>query len=229
MRARSPRRRADRDNAHVLIAVQDESLRTLFDRLRQFEGWRCWWRVPVAGLLYAAVPLFFVGATVLAAFIAGNDFELKTAIIAAVVGLVATGILAPRFARRQLHRRLIADRLWMYEKPNPRTEVQVLLRRSDLDSAQRALRRAKFHPGVYAVNLGSPPADALDLDCRMGVNEPEAQRQSSSDADRLKRVRDVLQGAGIRARVGGLDTLPSGRTEPDDGRATDGASEAAAP
>jgi hypothetical protein len=76
-------------------------------------------------MLYAFVPLFFIGATVLTAFIAGNDFNLETAIVAAVIGLGATGILGPRLARRRLHRRLIADRLWSFEKPNPPTEVQV--------------------------------------------------------------------------------------------------------
>lgn len=196
----------------------------MFARLRQFERWRCWWRLPVAGLLYAVVPLFFIGATVLAAFIAGNDFDLTTAVIAAAVGLGATYIVGPRLSRRQLHRRLVADRLWSYEAPNPATSVEVLIREPDLHAARTALRRAKFNPGVYSAGVGTPPLDAADLNHRFGVEEPAAWQQSASDAGRIQRIARVLGAAGIRARVDGIDTLPAATDrEPDDGRTTDAA------
>lgn len=206
----------------VPIIVQEEPFGAMFARLRQFERWRCWWRLPIAGLLYAVVPLFFIGATVLAAFIAGNDFDLTTAIIAAVVALGATYILGPRLSRRQLHRRIIAGRLWRYEAPNPATSVEVLIREPDLDAARTALRRAKFNPRVYSAGVGSPPLDAANLNHRFGVEEPAAWPQSASDADRVQQIARVLGAAGIRARVDGIDTLLAAKDrEPNDGRTTD--------
>jgi hypothetical protein len=206
---RSSRRRDEHDNRHVAVVVQEESFWKMFARLREFEGWRCWWRLPAAALLYAAVPLFFIGATVLAASIAGNTFDLETAIIAAVVGFGATSTLGPHLSRRRFHRRLVADHQWSYESVNPVTEVPVLLRGDDVDAARFALRRAKLNPRIHVVRHGIAPADAPDLQHELKVYEPDAWRLSTSDAERRDRVVAVLEAAGIRARAGGIDTQPA--------------------
>lgn len=99
-------------------------------------------------------------------------------------------------------------RLWTFEKPNPHTEVRVLLRSPDISAACTALRSARLNPGIYGVRLGSPPSDAPDLDYKISVHEPEAWRQSTSDTDRMRRVVEVLRNAGLRARVGAIDTFP---------------------
>lgn len=177
-------------------------------RLRDFEGWRCLWRLPVAGILYAAVPLILLGATVAGAAIAGSEFNLRTAVVSAVVVLFGTGLVAPRLARRQLHRKIIAERLRSWQKPNPATEVQVLLPRANSEAARAALRRAGFNPGVYGLGLGSPPADAPDLDLKLAVQEPEAWPQSASDEDRTRRIVAVFRHAGLPARVGGVEVRP---------------------
>ena len=178
----------------------------MFARLQQFEQWRCWWRLPVAAFLYATVPLLSVVAVVLAAFIARGGFDLRTAVAAAVVVLVATSIVGPRLARRQFHRKVIADRLWRYERPNPATLAEVLIRAPDLEAARAALRSEKFNPGAHSASLGSPPPDAQDLNWRFGVCEPEAWPQSTSDEDRIRRIHAALGQAGILARVGGMDS-----------------------
>ncbi len=162
---------------------------TMVARFRQFEGWRCLWRLPVAALAYAIVPLTFIGATVLAAYIAGDNFGLAT-----------------RLARWQLHRKIIANRFWTFEKPNPATEVPTLLRSPDVVAARAALCRARFNPLVCSVSVGSPPSDAPDLDVKVAVHEPQAWTQSASDDDRTRRMVGVLERAGIRAHVGGVDT-----------------------
>jgi hypothetical protein len=173
--------------------------------LREFEGWRSLWRVPVSGALFVAVPLGFVAVAVAAAAIAGDDFDFQTAIVAAVVAVIGSNYVIPRLARRQLHRKLVAERLWTWEKPNPGTHVRVLVRESDVDEAKRVLRRAGFNPGMLMTRLVSPPPDALDLDVQVGVEEPEAHPQSSSDDDRVRRMASALETAGLRARVAGID------------------------
>jgi len=192
----------------------------MFGLLREFEGWRCLWRLPIAALVYAIVPLTFLGATVLAAYVAGDDFDLQRAILSAIVVVGATAFLAPRLARRELHRKIITRRLWTFRKPNPATEVHVLLRSPDAETARTALRRAKFNPYVD-LSLDTPPDDARDLDLKIAVHEPEAWPQSASDDDRTRRIVATLERAGIKARVGGVDAFPAGNEATDaDGRRT---------
>lgn len=190
-----------------VVVLPKASFWSLVALLRQFEGWRCLWRLPIAALVYAIVPLTFVGATVLAADVAGDDFDLAKAIISAIVVVGATAFLAPRLARRELHRKIITQRLWTFRKPNPATEVHVLLRSPDAETARTALRRAKFNPYVD-LSLDTPPDDAPDLDLKIAVHEPEAWPQSASDDDRTRRIVATLERAGVRARVGGLDAFP---------------------
>src|SRR5688572_30770081 len=159
----------------------------MVEKLRDFKGARSLWRVPVAGLLRAAVPLALIGVTVLGAFIARDDFNVYTAILSGVIILVGTKWLAPLLARRFPWRGVIADRVWTWEKPNPRTEVHVLLASKDTVAARTALRRACFNPQVFGVRVTVPPENAPDLDYKLGVHEPEAWSQSESDHDRNRR------------------------------------------
>jgi hypothetical protein len=184
-------------------------------RLRVFEGWRCLWRVPVAMLAFVLPALIFIAAALLAAFIAGNDFDVLTSVVAAVV-LGVTGLLSTRLRGRRLHRALIERRLLMWELPNPPTQVPILVRSGDVDAAQAALRRAAFNPGRYLLNIGTPPSDAQDLTVQLNVYEPAAWPQSSSDDDRTRRMARALERVGLRARVGGIDVLrdDGDRTEP---------------
>jgi hypothetical protein len=191
------------------IVVEEQPFWSMVERLREFEGVRSLWRVPVAGLLRAGVPLALIGVTVLGAFIAGDDFNVYTAILSAVIVLVGTKWLAPLLARRFPWRGVIADRLWTWEKPNPRTEVHVLVASKDVSAARTALRRARFNPQVFGVRLGAPPENAPDLNFRLGVHEPDAWSQSESDQDRNRRILAALREAGIRAYVGGVQSLPS--------------------
>lgn len=205
----------------MVILDPEPTFWSLVSRLREFERWSVLWRLPIAALAYAIAPLASVIAAVLVAYIASGGFNLTTAAIASVVGLAANRLISPRLDRLQLHRGIIAKRLRSYQTMNPAAEVQILVRRADLDAARTALRRAKFHPWDYSLDLGSPPADAPHLTCKFSAYEPDAWQQSASDEDRTRRMRNVLEAAGIHGRVGGLEALPGGeRTTDADGRRT---------
>jgi hypothetical protein len=192
--------------------MQPQSYRRMVHTLCEFESWRCLWRLPVSVALFAAVPLFLIGVAVAAGAVAGDDFDLKTGIAAAVLGVGGSTYLYPRLARRQFHRKLIADRLWTWEKPNPSTHVRILLRENDVDEAKRVLRRAGFNPGIFMTHLASDVLDAPDLNIQVGIDEPEARPQSSSDKERVDRIAGALNASGIRARVAGID-VPRSITE----------------
>jgi hypothetical protein len=59
------------------------------------------------------------------------------------------------------------------------------------------------------VRLGVPPEIAPDLNYKLGVHEPEAWSHSKSDQDRNRRILVALREAGIRAYVGGVQSLPA--------------------
>jgi len=176
----------------------------MVSELRQYEGQRSLWRVPVAGLLLVAVPVAFVAISVLAGYITGDGFDVLTAAISAAVLLVGTGWAIPWFTRQKLHRAIVANRLATWEKANPPTLLPINVRGDDVDEAMRALRRAGFHPRS-STWLTSPPSDATDLDHKIDVEEPEAWPQSESDQDRVARLAAVMSQIGVRARVAGVD------------------------
>jgi hypothetical protein len=191
------------------VVLQPQPYARMVRTLREFEGWRSlWWRIPASALAFIAVPVLAIGAGVLAAAISGDDFGVGRAVVAAVVATLASTYIHARLSRRQLHRTVVADPLWTWEKPNPATQVQVLVRECEVEDAKAVLRRTGFNPGVFMTRLSTPPADAQDLNVRVGVEEPEAHPQSSSDADRVRRMARALGDAGIRARVAGRD-VPS--------------------
>lgn len=185
------------------VIVQERNLGDMVRTLRQFDGWRCLWRVPVAIGTYALIRgLPVLAAIAIAVFVVNG--RVAEAAVAAVIAL-----LFDEAGKKLRHhfpwRAAVANRLWIYEKPNPDTEVPVLFRPADVNDARLALRRAKFTPSDYSLSLGIPPDDAPELSCKVIVHEAKRWAQSSSDAHRSERIAQVLERAGIRARVGGID------------------------
>lgn len=196
----------------------------MFWLLREFEGRRCLWRAPAAVASYALTWVLPVVGAVAAIYI-GSDLKLTRVIAGAVVSLGSTAI-AGLVARRKPWRTIFTQRLWTYEAPSPRTRLEVLVRNEDAARAWQVLRRDRFVP-LYGALLVVPPPDALDLNNRIGVQEPEEWMRSTSDEDRIRRIAGVFEAAGMRARVSGRDVFPGGAIEtrpPDDGRTTDGSS-----
>lgn len=174
--------------------------------LRAFEGTRCLWRAPAAVALLLMPYVVAVLAVIATGLMAVNGRVLGAVVTVALgVGFERFGL---RVRARFPWRAVVSRRLGSYERPNPLTEVTMLVRPEDAPAARAALRHAKFNPGVYSLVLSEPPLDATDLSCRIAVCEPEAWRQSASDLDRLQRMAAVMEGAGIRARVGRIDTCP---------------------
>lgn len=189
---------------------QPRTLREMVWLLREFEGWRCLWRVPAAAAAYASTGLLAVGGAVAAIYI-GSDLKLYRVVIGAIVSLGSTAV-AGLAARQKPWRAIFACRLWKYEAPSPRTRLEVLVRNEESVRAWHVLRQGRFVP-LYGALLVAPPPDALDLNNRIGVQEPEAWIRSTSDEDRIRRIAAVFEAAGLRARVSGLDVFPGGRVE----------------
>jgi hypothetical protein len=199
------RRPAERQNVAMPLFFQPpRSFRDVVRVLREFEGAPCLWRVPTAGLallLIRGIPVF--AAVVVALIVVGG--RVLQALVSAIIALVFDG-LGKRLRARFPWHSVVTNRLWIFEQPNPATEVPVLIRSGDVEPAQTALRRAKLNP-AYGRRVSSPPADAPTLDYMIGVHEPSAWLQSASDADRIKRIAAVVREAGISARVGGIEVL----------------------
>lgn len=196
----------DRENGSVVTVVAEPSLREMAQRVHEFEGVRCLWRVPVALATYALIRGVPIAAAIVVALVAVNGRVLEAA-LSATIALLFDG-LAKTARARLPWRAVVGNRLWSFEKPNPPTEVPVLLASADASSARTALRRARFNPQVHGLHLGTPPSDAPDLDYKIAVHEPAAWSQAVSDNDRTRRIVGVFEGADLRARVGGVDVRP---------------------
>lgn len=192
----------------LTVTFPERSFWGMFRVLREFEGWRCLWRVPVALSTYVVIRGIPVVAAVVIALVAIRGRVLAAG-TGAVIALVFDS-LGKTLRDRLPWNAAIANRLRTHEQTNPMTNVAVLLRSTDVTTAYRALRRAQFNPQFLSRHVSTPPPDALDLDYEIRVEEPEAWAQSSSDVDRLQRIAAVLARAGLRARVGGIDALPGG-------------------
>lgn len=173
--------------------------------LREFEGNRCLWRVPVAGTILVLIRGLPVAAAAVAALLAING-RVLSATVGAIIALLCEA-LRRRVEAGLPWRAVVANRLWSYEKPNPVTELEVLVRSNDVLKARRALRRAKFNPQTYGLMLAVPPSDAPDLNHKLRIQEPATWMESRSDDDRVQRIGGVLRRAGIKGRVGGIDTF----------------------
>jgi hypothetical protein len=186
---------------------QQRTLREMVWLLREFEGWRCLWRVPAAAIAFAAPGLVALVGAVAAIYI-GSDLKLYRVVLGAIVSLGGTAA-AGLIGRRKPWRAMFTRRLWTYEAPSPRTRLEVLVRGEDAARAWHVLRRNRFVP-LYGALLVVPPSDAPELNNRIGVQEPEAWLRSTSDEDRIRRIAAVFEAAGLRARVSGRDVSPAG-------------------
>lgn len=186
--------------------VEKQKFRHMVRTLREFEGVRSLWRVPIAGFLYVGPAVLLLATAVLGSYVASDGWKAETAVLSSVITLVGGRVLFPRARKWELHRRIVGKRLWTWEQLNPQTETPVHLRSADAAHARRVLRRAGFNPGVYGLRTGNPPTDAPDLDCKLAVHEPAAWPQSASAEDRIQRIVSTLRGADIRARVASVDT-----------------------
>ncbi|WCB95690.1 hypothetical protein DSM104299_04439 [Baekduia alba] len=174
--------------------------------LREYEGNESVWRVIAGAVPFVAAPVVPL-AGAFASIYVGAD--LKTFHVALGVVLATASSSAGEILRRRRDWwRLVADRLWSFERPNPATSVSVQIREADRPLAQVALRGAHFHPAA-TLRTGATPLDAPDLTSQVRVEEPEAWDTSSDDANRIDRIYAVLTAAGVRARVGGRDVFPA--------------------
>lgn len=195
------------------VIVQRRPLRDAIRALRQFDGRGYLWRVPLALATYVAMRAIPIGAAVAIALVTVRG-RVAEAILSACIALGFEG-LRNRLRVRLPWRAAIDNRLWSFEKPNPSTEVPIYLREDHVLVARTALRRGRFNPQVYGLRTGSPPQDARELTYKIGVHEPEAWPQSSSDRDRVRRMVEILKEARIRARVAGIDVFSDGTAATD--------------
>ena len=151
--------------------IQDRPIREMVWLLREFEGRRCLWRVPAAAVAFAAPGLVALGGAVTAIYI-GSDLKLYLVVLGAIVSLAGTAA-AGLIGRRKPWRAIFARRLWTYEAPSPRTRLEVLVRDEDAARVWHVLRRNRLVP-LYGALLTVPPPEALDLNNRIRVQEPEA-------------------------------------------------------
>jgi hypothetical protein len=191
--------------------VERTTLRGMVDLLRQFEGWQVLLRIPLAWALWLLVPTVVIGGAAVVAVFAISGHVV--AVVVSTATSTALGWFAAVLRKRLPWRAPVANRLATYTEPNPRTYVAVLLSSGDVDQAVRALRRAKFNPTSF-LRIGSRPPDALDLDYQIGVEEPAAHSQSTSDEGRNARLRAVLEADRLQARVGNVDVFARSEAGP---------------
>jgi hypothetical protein len=185
--------------------------RVAVSRLRQFEGWRCLWRVAAGGLILVAIPAMPVAAIVADAYLAGRAPRAVVAIVA--VAVAALTALGGYVWRRRPWLAPVTRRLWSYECPDMLPwAIRVLVRQGDDLAAAAALRRAKFNPYSF-LWIGSTPDDAPDLQVQISVVRPEAWHAPASDAAQVEEVAGVFRRAGIRARVAGVDVCDAAAVE----------------
>jgi hypothetical protein len=175
--------------------------------LRGYDGDKSLWRVVAGSVPFVAAPVVPL-AGAFASIYVGADLEAFHVALGVALA-TASSNAGQVLKRRRDWWRLVAGRLWSFEKPNPITSVSVQIRESDRPAAEVALRAAHFHPAATLLT-GSVPPDAPDLTSQMRVEEPEAWIVSQDDEDRMARIRAVLAGIGARARVGGRDVFPVG-------------------
>jgi|GEM_PF-4556277 len=182
------------------------SYRAALDRLREYEGGRCLWRVAAGAAWLLLIPLLAVGGFVGGAYLAGDLRDVALVVLGAVVALGPGQVVAAGIWRRRPWDRLIVSRLATYEQIDGAQDLNTIIRAADFELACRAVRRAKLSPSG-CVRLPVPPADAPDLDTKLIVGR-SSHWHAPDAADIFVQVADCLEAAKIRARVAGKDITP---------------------
>ncbi len=71
----------------TMITGPPRTYRDTLGLLRQYEGWRCLWRVVVGGLLITLVPALVIGGFVAGAYLANDLHDPLRVAIGAIVAL----------------------------------------------------------------------------------------------------------------------------------------------
>ncbi len=188
------------------VSVVPYSYRDALGRLRDYEGWRCLWRVAAGSLLLATVPLLAVGGFVVGVYIAGDLHNFWRVLLGAVVALGPGQLLSLYIWQRRPWDKLVADRLWTYEELNGRGDLNAIIRPEDFLRATKALRRAKLCPCGGTHRPTAPPG-AEGLTLKLFVGRPACWHPP--DAPELHvQIRECLRAAHIRARVASEDVYP---------------------
>jgi hypothetical protein len=180
--------------------------RTALDRLVEYEGRRCLWRVAAGGAWLASIPVLAIGGFIGGAYLAGDLHQVARVALGAVVALGPGQVVAGYIWRARPWARLITVRLSTYEQLRGPQDLNAMISSEDFVPACRALRRAKLNPtGGTRMPEGLP--DAPELDLKLIVGRPA--RWHPADAPELYvQIRDCLRAARIRARVAGEDIVP---------------------
>jgi hypothetical protein len=178
-------------------------------RLREYEGPRCLWRPVACAAVFATVVLLPLAGWVGEVYIVANGQSLALVIIGVGVALILTA-LADRFRKREPWRALVVGRLWTFEKPDA-VQLALLVGVSDLETAARELRHAKFNPFLERL-IGAPPDDAPELNGEILVYRPEAWHPEMDHKGFKEGVKAALSNVDLRARVSGDDIYPAQRS-----------------
>jgi hypothetical protein len=187
-------------------AARPYSYREALGRLREFEGRRCLWRVVAGGALLALVPVLAIGGFVAGVYVAGDLHSLGRVVLGAIIALGPGQLLSLWIWQRRPWDKLVAERLWTYEKPSGPADLNAIIQPADFRPASRALRRAKLCP-CGGTHMPTSPPGAEGLTLKLIVGRPACWHPP--DAPELHvQIGDCLRAAHIRARVGREDIYP---------------------
>lgn len=194
-----------RPGPSLLEALGEEQRpRTAREELRLLWWYERWRGAPTFAIA-AAIALATIATTATLSVIVSRT-ALGDSIAASYLlwGLgLAAGAIPPFLSRRWPARRPITGHLEKLEAHNPTRLIEFWLRQSAIPRASNALHRAGFvmRNGALVGETQRLP-ERPDLTARFYVQQPKF--RTTTD-DIAQRVRDVLEDAGVSARVGGHD------------------------
>lgn len=186
-----------------MTLVPSPTYREMLGVLRQYERWRCLWRVAAGALLIASLPALAIGGFVAGAYLADDLRNPLRVALGAIFAIGAGQLAAAYIWRRRPWHTLIAGRLATYERRDPPGDLNAMIRRADFPLAARALRRAKLNPWG-ATQVPAAVSGVPDLDLKLIIYRSALWHPPSSPELHIQ-IRDCLQAARIRANVAGED------------------------